>query len=160
MNYPPKMPFFNFCLFHFFKFLLTISKLLWKNHPFFIGSSEVLLHHKCFQFFDNDTTTLFLKFAWKCVFFVYFLFNKRNLNLFFDVTCKRCFCAFCRSELNYGPSNMLFLFLSFLSFFIIIRMSNLASLKKGIVFPRHFVYELFRNIFAMLSSISLSNFIL
>ena len=81
MNEPPKMPFFNFCLFHFFKFPLTISKLLWKNHPFFIGSSEVLLHHKCFHFFNNDTTTLFLKFAWKCVFFVYFLFNKRNLNL-------------------------------------------------------------------------------
>ena len=59
-----KTLFFNFCLFHFSEFQITIDKTFLKKTAFFVpdfkSPYEVLLRHKYFHlyFFDKETRAL------------------------------------------------------------------------------------------------------
>ena len=88
-----RMLFFNFCLFYFFKFQMTIVKNLLEKPSFFImdfeSSYEVLLRDKYFwsTYFwqwNDDPFNFFWNFHWNL--FCFFIFSKwkRYYNLTFD----------------------------------------------------------------------------
>ena len=128
-----KMLFFNFGLFHFPKFQITIVKNFMEKPSFFImdfeSSNEVLLRHNYFdvQIFDNETTALLniFEICTEMCFVSIFFLNERNItiSLLIIATFKEyCFAwyvklssrSIIKSFLNYMPPNMLFRFFRFL----------------------------------------------
>ena len=120
---------FNFCLFYFSKFQMTIVKNLTNNHQLFImdfkSPFEVLLRHKYFylQVFHNETAALlkFFEIYTKMRFASLFSLNERNIatSLFvIHLKCTVVYYANLKSSsidqpfLNQGPSNMLFFYFS------------------------------------------------
>ena len=104
INGPFTIVFFNFCLFHFFKFQMTVVKNLMKKPSFFImdfeGSYEVLLCHKYIWFkkfwqWNDDRIKNFWNFHGNA--FCFFIFSKWKLyyKLTINDTFKMYCCAWC-----------------------------------------------------------------
>ena len=113
INELSQMLFFNFCLFYFFKFQMTIVKNLIKKPSFFTtdfeGSYKILLHHKYFwstyfwQWNDGPFNNFWNFHGNAFSFFITTWFQYYNLT--FDDTFK----TYCCGNLNSNFINKLYL---------------------------------------------------
>ena len=142
------MLFFNFCLFPFSKFQMTIVKNLIMD---FECSWEVLIRHKYFSsthFWQRNIGSF--KFLWNLHrnAFCFFIFSKwkKHYNPPFDDTFKMLRIILSKPFVNYGPLNMLFLFcfFDFLFTFVLTKV-----LSKKIWNNYHFLMQISKSYFKM-----------
>ena len=136
------MLFYNFCLFLFSKFQMAIVKNLIMD---FECTQEVLIRHKYFQStrFYKETTALlnFFEICTEMHFVSLFFLNERNITTSLLMTHLKCTVVHYsdlnsssinkKPFLNYGPLNMLFIYLLIYFFkFLIYVYFNKAFAQK------------------------------